>query len=154
MYMRNIIRKIKNKKLIPLIISSIFLILYFVVLPYSFLTICSGSMSKTINVDDVIFYKKIDSSYSLQEGDIIVFKNRLKKENIKLVHRIVKVQNYKDEIAGYYTKGDASDNIDHFFVYPDDVVGVYIGKINRIGYPVVLINKLLSNFNGTKELYD
>lgn len=112
--MRNIIRKIKNKKLIPLIISSIFLILYFV-LPYSFLTICSGSMSKTINVGDVIFYKKIDSSYSLQEGDIIVFKNRLKKENIKLVHRIVKVQNYKDEIAGYYTKGDASDNIDQFF---------------------------------------
>ena len=40
MYMRNIIRKIKNKKLIPLIISSIFLILYFV-LPYSFLTIVS-----------------------------------------------------------------------------------------------------------------
>ena len=151
--MRNIIRKIKNKKLIPLIISSIFLILYFV-LPYSFLTICSGSMSKTINVGDVIFYKKIDSSYSLQEGDIIVFKNKLKKENIKLVHRIVKVQNYKDEIAGYYTKGDASDDIDQFFVYPDDVVGLYIGKINRIGYPIVLINKFISNFNGTRELYD
>jgi signal peptidase I len=111
-------------------------------------------MSKTINVGDVIFYKKIDSSYSLQEGDIIVFKNRLKKENIKLVHRIVKVQNYKDEIAGYYTKGDASDSIDQFFVYPDDVVGLYIGKINRIGYPIVLINKFISNFNGTRELYD
>ena len=60
----------------------------------------------------------------MQEGDKIVFKNRLKKENIKLVHRIVKVQNYKGEIVGYYTKGDAGDNIDHFFVYPDDVVGL------------------------------
>ena len=147
------IKNIFNKKMIALYITFVFLLLYFV-LPYSFLTICSGSMSKTINVGDVIFYKKIDSSYSLQEGDIIVFKNRLKKENIKLVHRIVKVQNYKDEIAGYYTKGDASDNIDQFFVYPYDVVGLYIGKINRIGYPIVLINKFLSNFNGTRELYD
>ncbi len=63
------------KKIISLTLSILFLILYFL-LPYSFLTICSNSMSKTINVGDVIFYKKIDSSYNLQEGDIIVFKNR------------------------------------------------------------------------------
>ena len=71
------IKNIFNKKMIALYITFVFLLLYFV-LPYNFLTICSGSMSKTINVGDVIFYKKIDSSYSLQEGDIIVFKNRLK----------------------------------------------------------------------------
>ena len=68
----------KISKYIPLTLSILFLILYFV-LPYNFLTICSGSMSKAINVGDVIFYKKIDVSYTLQEGDIIVFKNRLKK---------------------------------------------------------------------------
>ena len=47
----------KISKYIPLTLSILFLILYFV-LPYNFLTICSGSMSKAINVGDVIFYKK------------------------------------------------------------------------------------------------
>ena len=61
------IKNIFNKKMIALYITFVFLLLYFI-LPYSFLTICSDSMSKTINVGDVIFYKKIDSSYSLQEG--------------------------------------------------------------------------------------
>ena len=43
------IKNIFNKKMIALYITFVFLLLYFI-LPYSFLTICSGSMSKTIKM--------------------------------------------------------------------------------------------------------
>ena len=138
--MKNIIKVIKIKRLILLIISSLFLILY-LVLPYSFLAICSGLMENTLNIDDVIFYKKNDGSYKLNKGDIIVFKKRYKPTNktIKLVHRIEEVYMYKYEIWGYHTKGDAVDSIVKFAVYPEEVVGIYTGKVDRIGYPVVLL---------------
>ena len=55
---------------------------------------------------------------------------------------------------GYHTRGDVVDLIDKFAVYLEEIVGIYTGKINRIGYPIVLINKFISNFNGTRELYD
>ena len=57
-------------------------------------------MENTLNIGDIIFYKKIDGSFKLNDGDIIVFKKRYKLTNktIKFVHRIEEVYMYKDEI--------------------------------------------------------
>ncbi len=91
----------------------------------------------------------------MNEGDIIVFKKRYKPANktIKFVHRIEEVYMYKDEIWRYHTKGDATDSIDKFAVYPKEVVGIYTGKVDRIGYPVVLLQRIISKFNGTDKLF-
>ena len=61
-----LLESIHKKKYISLSIGIIFLISY-IILPYRFLTICSGSMKKTLNIGDIIFYKKIDTSYNLKE---------------------------------------------------------------------------------------
>ena len=143
-----------KKKYTSLLISILLLVLYFA-LPYSFLTICSNSMSKTLNAEDIIFYKKIDASYNLKKGDIIVFEKLYKPTNkvIKLIHRIDEVQMWKDEVWLYRTKGDASDSVDEFIVYPEEIIGVYTGKIDKIGYPIAFVRKLLARFDGTSQLY-
>ena len=61
---------------------------------------------------------------------------------------------YKDELWRYYTKGDATESMDQFLVHPEVIIGIYSGKIDKIGYPVFLFNKLLSRLNGTSELYN
>ena len=98
-------------------------------------------MENTINIGDIILYKRIDGSYKLNEGDIIVFKKMYKPTNKtgKLVHRIEEVYMYKDEIWGYHTKGDAVDSIVKFVFYPEEVVGIYTGRVDRIGYSAVLL---------------
>ena len=61
---------------------------------------------------------------------------------------------WKDEVWLYRTKGDASNLPDEFVVYPEEVVGIYTGKIDKVGYPVAYVRKLLGKVDGTSKLYE
>ena len=77
------------------------------------------------------FYKRIDGSYKLNEGDIIVFKKRYKPTNktIKLVHRIEEVYMYKDEIWEYHTKGDAVDEFQNLLFIQKKLLEYILTKL-------------------------
>ena len=100
---------------------------------YGTLVIGSGSMSGELNKGDLVIFK---SKSKINEGDIIVFK----KEDIKVVHRVVKISSKKGKEI-YYTKGDANPTIDQGYVDQDELVGKVLVKIKYIGKPTVWLRE-------------
>ena len=72
----------------------------------------------------------------IKKGDIIVFE----KENIKIVHRVVKISSNSNKIV-YYTKGDANKSIDDGYVKKDKVLGKVLFKIKYIGKPTLWLRE-------------
>lgn len=88
---------------------------------YSAAVVVSGSMTGTIDVDDMVIIHRQDS-YSC--GDIITYKS-----NSSLVtHRI---QEITDD--GYITKGDANNTPDAEVVTEDKIVGSVVTVIPKVG---------------------
>lgn len=77
---------------------------------YSFFRIETGSMSGTIEIDDIIIVK---ITKNVKNNDIITFK----KENSIITHRIVKLEEEK-----IVTKGD-SNNIEDEPISKNDIIG-------------------------------
>ena len=94
---------------------------------YGAIVIGSGSMRKEIDKGDVVVFK---NNKKIKTGDIIVFE----KDNIKIVHRVVKI-NKKENETIYYTKGDANSTIDDGFIKKDKIIGKVLFKIKYIGRP-------------------
>ena len=97
------------------------------------LVVLSGSMSGDapdhIEVGDLIFVKEADPS-ELAVGNIITFR-----EGKSLVtHRIIAV-NEPDAngVISFTTKGDANNLADLDPIYPEDIVGVYVGGVPLVG---------------------
>lgn len=89
---------------------------------YSTAIVVSGSMSGTIEVDDMVIIHRRDS-YSW--GDIITYKDG---ENL-VTHRIVEI--FED--GSYITKGDANNTADSEPVPFDSVIGRVALTIPKIG---------------------
>ncbi len=107
---------------------------------YGVLVIGSGSMTGTMDKGDAVFYKKYDTSKQLKTGQIIIFS----KDNLKVVHRIVKMENINGEIR-YYTKGDSNATIDVGFITDENIIGKTVFKIPYIGYPTLWLRDIFSN---------
>lgn len=89
---------------------------------YSSAVVVSGSMSDTIDVDDMVIIHR-QNSYS--KDDIITYIN----SNSNLVtHRI-----YEVTTDGYITKGDANNTPDKEIVTKDNVVGSVVMIIPKVG---------------------
>lgn len=103
---------------------------------YTFLVVGSGSMSKTINKGDIVFYK---ATKNVDEGDIIVFKSN----DILMLHRITdkRIINGRES---YYTKGDANDKLDDGFRTSDDIKGKVLFRIPKIGYINIWLREAFS----------
>ena len=93
---------------------------------YGALIIGSSSMRKEMSKGDIVVYKA--TKEDLEVGDVIVFN----KEDIKVVHRIVKIDK-KDSGIRIYTKGDANQNNDDGFITEEDVIGKVEFKISKLG---------------------
>ncbi len=104
---------------------------------YSIIAIGSGSMESTICKGDAVIYQKTDPS-ELNISDIIVFK----KENKRVVHRIVSIER---ENESYYikTKGDNNSEVDNWIVTNDEIIGIVRTNIKYIGYPTIWISELI-----------
>lgn len=90
---------------------------------YSTLLVETGSMSGTIEEDDMILIKKTDD-YELT--DIVTFMKE--GDIIPTTHRIIKIVE-----GGYITKGDANDDSDTGFVTDEEIIGEVIDIYENVG---------------------
>ena len=108
---------------------------------YSTAVVVTGSMAKTININDLVVVKSFED-YNI--NDIIMFR---KNANF-VTHRIV------DETEeGFITKGDANNAEDEWIVKQNEIVGKSITVIPKVGFvldffktPTGLISILLIGF--------
>lgn len=100
------------------------------------------SMLPLLRFGDLVLIKKADYG-NLHKGDIIAFRTTAdvqQKWNVpgSYVHRIVAVQSgeYGQQ---FQTKGDNVSGKDPFWTVEQNVIGIYDGKINGGGYPILFI---------------
>lgn len=100
---------------------------------FGLFTIISPSMTPNINVYDVVFTKKADTS-TLKKGDIITFYSTNSYfGGTPITHRIVEVLNDPDEGLKFMTKGDANQSVDKEKVYAANVLGKVAFRIPQLG---------------------
>lgn len=105
---------------------------------YGILVIGSESMTGTLNIGDAVIYQEYNNN-ALHQNTIIVFK----KNNIKLIHRIIDIKKINGQIR-YYTKGDANEKMDTGYVTNDDIIGIVNLKIPYIGYPSIWLREMFA----------
>ena len=103
---------------------------------YGVLVIGSGSMTGSLDLGDAVVYESYQNQ-ELEKEDVIIFY----KENIKVVHRIINIENINGEIR-YYTKGDANTNIDSGYVTKNEIIGTTLFRIKYIGYPTLWLRDI------------
>lgn len=105
------------------------------------MVVLSGSMSGTaedhIEVGDLIFTTAPDRK-ALQVGDVVAFMD----EGVVVTHRIVDIAADKSGRKQFVTKGDANNTEDPA-IYPEAVIGVYRGRIPRLGDFALFLQKPL-----------
>ena len=87
----------------------------------------SGSMEPEFYKGDLIFVKGVDYE-ELKVDDVIAF---YEGDDV-ITHRIVAIETQGDSIA-FRTKGDNSTSADLLPVEGENVVGLYVGRIGKLG---------------------
>lgn len=142
------IKKDRIEKILVIIAGTIAVLAIMLVsckFKYGALVIGSGSMTGTINKGDIIIYeayekdKQDDNNIEIKKGDIIVFA----KDTRKTIHRVIDKRIIKGKEV-FYTKGDANQLQDDWYVTEEEIVGIYKGRIPYIGKITLSINKLFA----------
>jgi len=97
--------------------------------------IATGSMEPMISPGDVVLIKKLSSEEdvkALKLGDIIAFK----RDDIIITHRILDIVE-ESGIPNFITKGDNNSSEDIRVVKPEEVKGIYVQVIPKIGFPTL-----------------
>lgn len=89
--------------------------------------VLSSSMETEIYSGDLAIVKEVDTK-EIKKNDIIAFEEN----GVVITHRVVDIIEENDETK-YVTKGDNNEAADNELVTPDQVEGVYIHKIARLG---------------------
>ena len=134
--------KVKDRRLEVVSMSLCTIIMIFLIalvscrFDYGALVIGSTSMAGTLDKGDVIVY---ENPNKIKLNDIIVFK----KDNVRIVHRIVKIdENGIDR--RYYTKGDANDIKDKEFITDKEIIGKVILNVKQIGRPTLWLREIFN----------
>ena len=93
---------------------------------FSPMSVQSDSMAPTFKKGDLIFVKKINDMYALQENDVITFYTIIEDARALNTHRIVEI-NDENGSRHYITRGDNNPVEDEIPVYPSDIVGKWSG---------------------------
>lgn len=96
--------------------------------------IATGSMIPMIQPGDVILVDKKVDPLNLSKGNVIQFR----RDDILISHRIIDVAEKKGT-KSYKTQGDNNSRPDDQLVKPEDVKGVVVKVIPKIGWPTLLI---------------
>ncbi len=95
------------------------------------LVVLSGSMSGDapdhIEVGDLIFVGSVDTA-DLGVGDVITYMQ----EGSAITHRIIDIKTEEGKLL-FYTKGDANNSADRKPVEAENVVGIFKGRIPKVG---------------------
>ncbi len=95
---------------------------------YKPMIVLSGSMETSIRKGDLVFVKVVDTT-TLKEQDVIAFRNE---KDTVTTHRIVEIV-FEDGKQYFKTKGDANNAEDVKLVPMEDVEGLYVGRIAKLG---------------------
>lgn len=132
-----------NKKVaLGWLITAVFSIgiLWFVVgvFPVVPSVIVTGSMEPVMYPGDVVLLRQIqreEQVRELSEGDVIQFQ----RDNIRITHRIIEIIDDGIGNLTFRTKGDNNSTKDSSLVQPNDIKGMLIKVVPKIGYPSLLI---------------
>lgn len=94
---------------------------------YTTAVVVSGSMSPTIEINDLVF---VVAKETYEVNDVIMFKNS---SNNYVTHRIVEQLDDEENQNVFVTKGDANDTNDLEKLYENDIVGIVSFTIPKIG---------------------
>lgn len=96
------------------------------------MVVLSGSMSGDapdhIEVGDLIFIGKAEPD-ELAVGDVIAFMDG----SVVVTHRIIAIERSDDGQPMFTTKGNANNAPDHRPVTADNLVGIYLNRIPKVG---------------------
>ena len=96
---------------------------------YKPMIVLSGSMETSIYTGDLVLVKEVPPS-TLKENDIIAFRNEA---NTVTTHRIIEIITNSNGKEEFRTKGDNNTVEDLNLVQEQDIEGVYVFKIPKIG---------------------
>ena len=105
---------------------------------FGLMLVGSESMENTICKGDGIIYEQYDGQI-IKKDQVLVFE----KGNTTYIHRVVDIETV-DGVTKYYTKGDANEDVDSWFVIADEIVGVTVTTIKYIGYPTIWVRMLFN----------
>ncbi len=99
-----------------------------------------GSMRPFLQTGDVVLLHRVNPS-TLKVGEVIAVETSKTARQTygvpaQVVHRIIAIEHTAGGLA-FKTKGDANAGSDVFITYAPDVVGIMIGKVPYLGYPVI-----------------
>lgn len=100
--------------------------------------VLTGSMEPKIYPGDVVLIKKMQKEEDINaliEGDVINFK----RENINITHRIEEVIIDEAGNRSFRTKGDNNTSSDQELVRPNDVKGIVVNVVPKVGMPILVI---------------
>ncbi|MCE4605802.1 MAG: signal peptidase I [Desulfurococcales archaeon] len=106
-------------------------------LGYQVVVVTSGSMRPNVDVGDLAVVKLSSNDYS--NGDIILYKLN----NGYVLHRIHDISIVKGTKV-IHTKGDANDGVDPWEVASNQVVGLMVFKIPKLGWLTLWFKQLAS----------
>lgn len=98
--------------------------------------VLTGSMEPHIHPGDMVLIKKITTEeeiHNLQVGDVLNFS----RDTITISHRITEIA--KDELGNitFKTKGDNNPNEDKQLVLPNDIKGIIVYNLPKVGTPIL-----------------
>lgn len=96
--------------------------------------VATGSMEPMIKPGDVILVKKIQNLEEINIGDVIFFE----KEKIYISHRVIDIKEDKKGKV-FKTKGDNNSVEDSDLVSPDQLKGIVVKVVPKIGWPTLFI---------------
>lgn len=105
---------------------------------YGILVIGSGSMTGSLDKGDATIFVRYDKQ-NIKKGDVIIFN----KDKLQIVHRVVNIKDINGEVR-YYTKGDANQEMDDFYLTDKDILGISKLRIRSIGYPSIWLKEIFS----------
>lgn len=132
---KNIFKAIIYPIIILVLICNIILLVQKIITPdkiasifgYKAFVISSGSMEPTLNIGDIVIIKETKQE-QISKGNIITFR----KDGYNITHRINDIIE-KDGEKYYQTKGDKNTTTDADLVKYEEIEGVYVFKIDKIG---------------------
>lgn len=119
------------------------------VFPIEPLVIASNSMAPKIYKGDIVIIKDTDVR-EVKKGDII----RYKMEGYYVVHRVVMISENVNGDRVFITKGDNNNDIDLYPVKESQYAGTVKFDIPYLGYPTLILGKLLNTNNDAKVTVD
>lgn len=115
-------------------------------LPYAPMVIASNSMFPLIERGDIVVTKKIAFN-NIKINDIIEYKL----DNIYVVHRVISITE-TNEGRKLITKGDNNNSNDKKPVFEDQVHGIIVGNIPKVGYPTLWLKDIINNTASPSEI--